>query len=164
MKKLVLLILTVSVMALSLFGCGASSKHFSGEWRFSKISEVKLMPEIDETSLGSLKEYYGAQDVDALVATVLGKFATDGVFEPCYVKFGKKLSYTYDPVMEREATWRFYQTGECEGFLSFYTELDASLGNPDPTNNPDVVYNAETDTLLVTLQYSAFMVTVEMSR
>jgi hypothetical protein len=66
--------------------------------------------------------------------------------------------------MDREATWVFYQTGENEGFLSFYTELDATNGNPDPILYPSVVYNAETDTLLMTLHYIGFMVTIELTR
>ena len=58
----------------------------------------------------------------------------------------------------------FYQTGENEGFISFYAELDVADGNPDPTNNPAIIYNAETDTLYMTINYISFMVTIELSR
>jgi hypothetical protein len=66
--------------------------------------------------------------------------------------------------MDREATWRFYKTGENEGFLSFYTELDPSEGNLDPINWPDVVYHAESNTITMTINYLGFMVTLELTK
>jgi hypothetical protein len=164
MKKFIVFALVLSVMATFLIACNKTPAQFKGEWKFSKISKVELRSDLSEDAIADLKLVYGDEDVKGVEKNALEKFTADGTFTPCYVNFESKFSYTYDPILEREAAWVFYQTGENEGFLSFYTELDASLGNPDPTNNPDVVYNAETDTLLVTLQYSAFMVTVEMSR
>jgi hypothetical protein len=66
--------------------------------------------------------------------------------------------------MDREATWVFYQTSDNEGFLSFYTELDATDANPDPILYPSVVYVEQSNTLLLTLNYIGFMVTVELTR
>jgi hypothetical protein len=66
--------------------------------------------------------------------------------------------------MDREATWVFFKTGENEGFLSFYTEIDPAEVTPDPVVFPPVVYNAETDTLTFTLTYASFVVTIELTR
>jgi hypothetical protein len=126
--------------------------------------EAKRIARQTDERMAELKEEYSAEDAQGVVAGALAKFNADGTFAPCYLNFGKKLSYTYDPIMDREATWVFYQTGENEGFLSFYAELDAAAGNPDPTNNPPVAYVAENNTLLLTLHYVAFVVTIELTK
>lgn len=164
MKKFVILALVLSLMAVSLFSCGTPPKHFTGKWNFSKITKVEISPDVGEDEMALLKEAYVAEDVNGVEANAMARFVAEGIFDSCYVNFGKKQSYTYDPAMDREATWVFYQTGENEGFLSFYTELDATNGNPDPILYPSVVYNAETDTLLMTLHYIGFMVTIELTR
>lgn len=164
MKKLVIFMLVLAMVTVSLCACSTGPDQFSGQWKFSKISKVEIKSDVTEERLAELKEEYDAEDEQGIVAGALAKFNADGTFAPCYLNFGKKLSHTYDPIMEREATWAFYQTGENEGFLSFYSELDAADGNPDPVNNPPVVYVAETDTLLLTLHYIAFVVTVELTR
>ena len=164
MKRLVIFVVVLSIIAVSLFACNTKSDHFDGEWKFSKISKVELASDVDESSLDYLKEEYGAEDEKGIEEKALARFTADGTFNPCYFNFGKKQSYTYDPIMDREATWVFYKTGDNEGFLSFYSELDASNGNPDPILYPSVVYVEETDTLLLTLHYIGFMVTVELTR
>lgn len=164
MKKLVIFALVLSMIVAVFSGCATTPKQFAGEWRFAGISKVELVSDVSEDSIDQLMQVYGAEDEAGIEANALASFTADGTFAPCYVSFDKKYTYTYDPIMEREATWVFYQTGDNEGFLSFYAELDAADGNPDPRNNPDVVYNAETDTLYVTINYSVFMVTVELSR
>ena len=164
MKKLIVCILLLSMLTAVFAGCSSSPKYFKGEWNFSKISSVEIAPDVDQSVIDMLMQEYGAEDKKGVEESALSKFAADGIFAPCYLKFDKKFSYTYDPVMEREATWVFYQTGENEGFISFYSELNAVDGNPDPITNPTVVYNAETDTLFLTLHYISFMVTVELSR
>lgn len=164
MKKIVVFTLAISLVALALVACGAKSDHFTGQWKFSKISKVEISPDMDESNITYLKEVYGADDENGIEENALAKFIADGVFNPCYLNFGKDLSYTYDPIMDREATWAFYQTSDNEGFLSFYSELDVTDTNPDPILYPSVVYVAETNTLLLTLNYIGFMVTVELVR
>lgn len=164
MKKLVIFALLLSIVSASLFACSTSSDHFKGQWKFSKISKIKLDESLDEDIIADLKEGYGAEDVNGIEAKALEKFKNEKTFDPCYINFDKKRSYTYDPAMEREATWVFYQTGDNEGFLSFYGELDAADGNPDPVTCPPIVYNAESDTLLMTIRYVGFDVTIEFIR
>ena len=164
MKRLVIFVIALSIMTVSLFACNTKADHFTGQWKFSKISKVEIAPDVDESRLAYLKEQYGAEDEKGIEENALAKFTADGTFNPCYLNFGKKQSHTYDPSMDREATWVFYQTGDNEGFLSFYTELDVSSGNPDPILYPSVVYVAQTNTLLLTLNYMGFMVTVELTR
>lgn len=164
MKKLVIFALVLSMMTVAFFGCSKTPDYFKGEWKFSKISKVEISPEAAESTIAELIQEYGAEDENGLKEKALAKFAADGTFASCYLKFDKKFSYTYDPVMDREATWVFYQTGENEGFISFYGELDVADGNPDPINNPAIVYNAETDTVCMTINYGAFMATIELSR
>ena len=107
---------------------------------------------------------YGAEDKAGIEAKALAALTADKIFNPCYVNFGDKYTYTYDPILNREATWTFYKTGDNTGFISFYGELNAADGNPDPSFHPDIVYNAESGTLLMTLGYYDFMVTVELCR
>jgi hypothetical protein len=164
MKKLVIFVVALSIMAVSLFPCNAKPDHFTGQWKFSKISKVEIAPNVEESRIAYLKEEYDAEDEKGIEESALAKFTADGTFNSCYLNFGKKQSHTYDPIMDREATWVFYQTSDNEGFLSFYTELDAADGNPDPILYPSVVYVAQTNTLLLTLNYIGFMVTVELTR
>lgn len=164
MKKLLSLLLLITVMAVSLFGCNKTPKCFSGEWKFSSISKIELVPDLDQTTMDYVKQEYNAEDEAGILANALDKFVTDGTFAPCYVKFDKKYTYTYDPAMDREATWQFYQLTEDKGFISFYAELDASAGNPDPVLYPDLVYDAESDTMYMTINYLSFMVTVALVR
>ena len=164
MKKLAIFVIVLSILAVSLVACNTKPDHFTGQWKFSKINKVEFSPEVSESYINELKEQYGAEDKKGVEESALAMFTADGTFAPCYLNFDKKYSYTYDPIMDREATWVFYQTGDNEGFISFYAELDAADGNPDPITNPSVVYIAETNTLLLTLKYSAFMVTVELTR
>jgi hypothetical protein len=164
MKKLVVFTLAISIVAVALFACGKKSDHFKGQWNFSKISKVEISPDMDESNITYLKEEYGAEDENGVEEKALAKFIAEGVFNSCYLNFDKKLSYTYDPIMDREATWIFYQTNDNEGFLSFYAELDATDTNPDPILYPSVFYVAETNTLFLTLNYAGFMVTIELTR
>ena len=114
--------------------------------------------------MANLKELYGAEDKAGIEANALATFNETEVFAPCYIKFEKENTYTYDPVMEREATWKFYKTGDNTGFISFYTELEATDTNPDPVTYPDIFYNAETGVMSMTLYYLGFMVTVELTK
>ena len=164
MKKIVILALVLSMIVAIFAGCGKTSDHFTGQWNFSKIQKVEIASDAYEGSVDNLKEQYGAADENGIVEAVLADFKTDKVFDPYYVRFEKKQTYTYDPVLDREATWVLYKTGENEGFLSFYTELDTTDITLDPAVFPPVVYNAETDTLLVTVRYGAFLVTIELTR
>ena len=164
MKRLVIFALLLSVLATSLLACNTKPDHFTGQWKFSKISKVEIAPDVEESNIAYLKEEYGAEDEKDIEEKALAKFTADGTFNPCYLNLGKKQSYTYDPIMDREATWVFYQTGDNEGFLSFYTGLNAADGNPDPLTHPSIVYNAETKTILLTLKYVAFMVTIELTK
>lgn len=164
MKKLLILTLVLAMLAVAFVGCDAKAQHFTGEWKFSKISKVEIASDVSAERIEELKAEYGAADEAGVAAAVLADFNADGTFTPCYVKFEKKSCYTYDPLMEREATWVLYQTGENEGFISFYSELDAADGNPDPANNPAVVYDPATDTLSLTLRYVAYTVTIELVR
>ena len=164
MKKIVAFLLLVTVMAVSLVGCNSTPKGFSGEWKFSSITKVELTPDLEQSVIDILKIDYNAEDQAGIEANALDRFADLGIFAPCYVKFSGNTVYTYDPVMEREATWSFYKLTDNTGFLSFYTELDASAGNPDPVLYPDLAYNAEADTMTISMNYVTFMVTVELAR
>lgn len=163
MKKLVIFTILLSIMTLALFGCGAP-KHFSGEWKFSKISSVEVTSNVHESWLIRFEEEYGAKDQASINAAALDALSKDGIFAPYYVNFTRKYTYTYDPIMEREATWCFFQTGDNTGFISFYTELDIEQGNPDPSIFPEIAYNAEADVLFVTLYHVGFTVTLELTR
>ena len=163
MRKLVIFAIVLSMLAVSLLSCGASSP-FSGQWKFSKISSVEIASTVDEDWMNSLKEQYGAEDKAGIEANALAAFNESGVFAPCYINFEKKNTYTYDPNLDREATWKFYKTGDNTGFISFYTELEATDTNPDPATYPDIVYNAETGVMSMTLYYLGFMVTIELTK
>ena len=164
MKKIAVLVLALAILSLSLIACNTRPAQFTGEWKFSKIVKVEILPEAMEEYLDSLKEQYNADDVQGIEANALAAFTADGIFAPCNIKFGDRLSYAYSPEMDREATWAFYQTGDNEGFLSIYSELNPADGNPDPLTNPPLVYDAESNTILITLKYIGFKVTVELTR
>ena len=164
MKKFVAFLLLAAMMTAIFCGCSATPKHFTGNWKFSKISKVAVDSNVNDSVIADLYEEYGVSDKKSVEESALAAFNADGTFAPCYLNFSGKKAYTYDPVMEREATWAFYQTGENEGFISVYTELNVADGNPDPVTNPAVVYDSENDTLSLTLKYAAFMVTVELTR
>ena len=165
MKKIFSIVLVLTLMVASLVGCGGSSKHFSGEWKFSKITKVEFSPEIDNETLDVLKQTYGAEDEEGVLTNAFAKFTQDGTFANFYLKFDKKYTYTYDPFMDREATWVFYQTSENEGFISFYAELDINDGNPDPIVCPEISYNPDSNTVYIVLNaYGSFMITIELTR
>ena len=163
MKRFLTLALVVSMLAIVLVGC-APADQFSGKWTFSKVVDMELASTVTAEELDLMKEYFNAEDAEGVAAAALTQYTAEGVFAPCYVNFAGKDTYTYDPAMDREATWRFYKTGENEGFLSFYTELDASEGNLDPINWPNVVYHAESNTITMTINYLGFMVTLELTK
>ena len=163
MKKLVIFALVLSIMAVALIGCGTKTQ-FKGNWNFSQITKVELVPDLEESRIDGLKEQYSAEDEKGIIDAALAAFKADKIFDACYINFDKKYTYTYDPVLDREATWAFYQLGDNAGFISFYTELDVTDSNPDPVLYPDIVYNAETGTMLMTLNYYSFMVTIELTR
>ena len=154
----VLLVLAAS----SLVGCGSS--HFSGKWNFSDITDVTIAPSVSEDIIEAYKEHYGVSDVAGVEAAALASFKEQGLFASSYINFAGKYTYAYDVALERESTWVFFQTSENEGFLSFYSEIDPSEGNPDPEIFPPIVYNPETDNMYMTYTYTAFMFTIEFVR
>ena len=164
MKKIFSIVLVLTLMVASLVGCGGSSKHFSGEWKFSKITKVEFVPVLPEGMLDLLKQEYNAEDEDGIINNAFDRFGADETFSNLYIKFDGKQTYTYDPFMDREATWVFYQTSENGGFISFYSELDSSDGNPDPVICPEIRYDADTDIMNITINYGSFMVTLELTR
>ena len=163
MKKFFSLVLAL-LMSLSLFGCSNTPKHFTGTWNYLQIISVEIAPNTSASDLDSLKEIYGADTAEGIESNAMESFSQNGVFDQFYIKFDKKSTYTYDPILEREATWVFYQTSEDEGFISFYAELDASAGNPDPQVCPEVFYNAQIDALFIVQYYMGFMVTLGLTR
>lgn len=163
MKRLICLILALTVLVAALCGCSKPAEHFTGQWKYSAIRSVEIVPSADEDLIRSLKEDYGAADEAGVESAALSEFLADGTFSGCYLHFDGSRAYTYDPVMEREATWAFYRTGDGEGFLSMFAELDAADGNPDPANNPAVAYEAKNGVMLLVLKYAAFMVTLELT-
>lgn len=165
MKKLISIVLVLTLMTVSLFSCNFAARQFTGEWKFSKVSKVELAPECKNLVFDTLKQKYNTEDEAEIVSKALDEFVAEKTFENFYLKFEGQNTYTYDPFMDREATWRFYQTGENEGFISFYTELDPSEGNTDPLNYPDLVYQADSDTMYIVVHdYFAFMITLELTR
>ena len=164
MKKFVIFALFISIMACAFSGCSTTPEQFTGKWNFAKISKVELAPELDASLIDGLKEKYNAEDEKGILEGALADFKNEKTFDGCYINFDQKNTYTYDPIMEREATWVFYQTGDNEGFLSFYTEIDPSTVTPDPVAFPPIVYNAETKTITFPIWYNAFVVTIELSR
>ena len=164
MKKFVVCALLFALLTFSFVGCSSPS-HFSGEWQFAEITKVEFSPEIDNETVDVLKQIYGAEDAAGVLTNAFAKFTQEGTFANFYLKFDKKYTYTYDAIMEREATWFFYQTGENEGFISYDGMLDANNGNPAPVVFPDISYKAETNSMYITINdYSAFMITLRLIR
>lgn len=159
MKKIFKTLILLLLVTFSLVGC--TQKQFDGKWNFKEISDIEIAPSASESDIESYKEHYGVEDNAALEAAVLAAYKEEGLFTPSYINFSGKYTYTYDVAMDREATWVFFQTSDNEGFLSFYTEIDASQGNPDPEIFPSLVYNPETNSMYMTYKYSNFMVTIE---
>ena len=165
MKKFLSLIMVLTLVAISLFGCNSTPKHFSGEWKFSAIEKVEFMPDISDDTIEMLKQVYSAEDEEGILQKANERFVQEETFANYYLNFSGKYTYTYDPFMDREATWFFYKTSETEGFISFDGELDANNGNPAPSIYPNVSYNADTDTIyIVENDYSSFMITLKLTR
>ena len=162
MKKIFKTLILLLLVTFSLVGC--TQKQFDGKWNFKDISDIEIAPNVSASDIESYKEYYGVEDNDALEAAVLAAYKEEGLFTPSYINFSGKNTYTYDVALDREATWVFFQTSENEGFLSFYTEIDSSEGNPDPEIFPSLVYNSETNSMYMTYKYADFMVTIELVR
>ena len=164
MKKIIVFVLLLAIVICALSGCAVNDSGFTGKWNFSKVSKIELTKDLDESLLNSLKAQYGAEDEEGIINGALSAFESAKTFDSCYVNFDKKNTYTYDPIMDREATWVFYKTGDNEGFLSFYTEIDPSDVTPDPEVFPPVSYNEEANTLFLTIKYISFVVTIEFVR
>ena len=165
MKKFLSVIIGLTLMAVSLFGCSETPKHFTGEWKFSEVEKVEFIPVLPEGTLDLLKEEYNAEDEEGIINNALARFVAEGTFANFYLKFDGKKTYTYDPFADREATWVFYKTSENEGFISFYAELDVKEGNPDPVVCPAISYKADTNTMYIVLSnYSSFMITIALTR
>ena len=164
MKKFLSVVMLLTILSLSLFGCSNTPKHFTGEWKFSQIVKVELATDIPTGTLDLLKEAYGVDTEEGVKNSALTQFIAEETFNPYYIKFDKKYTYTYDALFIREATWAFYQTSENEGFVSYDTELDVSAGNPAPEIFPEISYESETDTLFIIERYSSFMVTLALTR
>lgn len=161
MKKAISLILALTVITFAFFGCGAGADNFKGEWKFSKITDIDIHPMVDDSFLKELMKDFNAEDKNGVLDGAMAQLSSEGTFARCYLNFDGDRAYTYDPVMDREATWAVYKTGDNEGFISVYTELDVADGNPDPITNPVIAYNAETDTMLMTIAHTSYMVTLE---
>ena len=165
MKKFLSVVVLLTILALSLFGCSSVPPHFKGEWKFSQISKVELSPDVSQNDLDALKERYSVDTEEGVLTAVLAQLVADETFNPYYIKFDKKKAYTYNALFVSETTWAFYQTDENEGFISYNTELDASLGNPFPDIFPEITYKADSDTLVIVERYNDFyMVTLELKR
>ena len=165
MKKVLSVLAVLTIMAVSLMGCSSMPKHFTGEWKFSSVVKVEILSDASESELNNLKTLYGAETEEEIENNAKAKYIADKTFENFYLKFARKNTFTLDPFANREATWVFYKTDENKGFISFYTELDASEGNPDPVVCPDVTYNAESDTMnIVISNYGSLMITLELTR
>ena len=136
MKKIFSIVLVLTLMVASLVGCGGSSKHFSGEWKFAKLIKVELMPSLDDGTLDLLKQEYNAEDEAGIVSNAKDRFEAEQTFANFYLNFESKNTYTYDPFMDREATWVFYKTGENEGFISFTESLTRARATPIPLFAP----------------------------
>ena len=160
MKKIFKTLILLLLVTFSLVGC--TQKQFDGKWNFKDITDVEIAPSVSETDIEYYKEQYNVEDNESLEAAILAAYKEEGLFTPTYVNFSGKNTYTYDVAMNREATWVFFQTSDNEGFLSFYTEIDASQGNPDPEVFPSLVYTPETNSMYMTCKYGDFMVTIEL--
>jgi hypothetical protein len=164
MKKFLSVVLLLTVLVLSLFGCSSTPQHFKGKWNFSQITSVEFSSDVTPDTLDMLKESYGVNTEEEVLNSALAKFRADGTFNTYYLKFDTKYTYTYDALLERETTWVFYQMGENEGFISYDANLDASAGNPAPEIFPEISYKADTNTMSIVERYGSFLVTLELKR
>ena len=166
MKKFITFLLLITVLAVSLFGCGPTTEDcFSGEWNYSSVQSVELAPDLDSSMVEALKEYFYAETEEELVANAKDAFITAGTFNTFYLNFGSEFAYTYEPIFERETTWTFYKLTANEGFLSYATELEFTNFNPYPVVFPDLLYVSETNTMLITMNYTtSIVVTLELAR
>lgn len=161
MKKVISLILAALMLTCVLSACSAKSSFTTGDWIFSKVVNVTIKEDLDEAFLAELKEEFNVSTDEELEKAALESFIEEKTFEATYIKFDKDRAYTYDEIMERESTWAYYITGENEGFLSVYTDLNVEDGNPDPITNPVLKYNPETKTLSMDIWHASYIVTVE---
>ena len=166
MKKLLSILLVLTIISISLFGCGGNPKHFTGEWKFAEVIKVEFIPdELSDDMINYLKEIYGADTEEGILTNAHARFIEEQTFANYYLKFDKKYTYTYDPFMDREATWFFYQTSETEGFISFDGYLNAEDGNPAPSVYPNISYHADDNTMyIVENNSSSFMITLKLTR
>ena len=163
MKKIIVFILTL-ITAIFGFACSGEPEHFSGEWKFSQITDVELVENLSGGVLDMLKERYDVETEEEVISCALADFIAEETFKPFYLRFEKEYTYTYDPNMERVATWVFYQTSENTGFISYDAGLDASEGNPDSEVFPEISYEASTKTMSIVVMYRSFMVTLALAR
>lgn len=164
-KKFFGLIICLTIAVLSLFGCSTTPSHFTGEWRFDEVVAVNFAETPSESELSYLKETYNAQNETEILNNVLASYVSNDTFANFYLKFNGDSAYTYDVFAEREATWKFYQISENEGFISYDAELDATDGNPFPTVFPDISYDADANATFITINnYGSFMITLKLSR
>ena len=164
MKKIFSVVVLFAIMILTVFGCGGSAKHFTGEWKFSKITKVECSSDFTQSDLDDFKEFYDVETKEDVAQIIMDTLVEGEIYKSYYIKFDGKKAYTLDPLMEREATWAFYQTGDNTGFISYDTQLDASAGNPAPEVFPGISYLADSDTLVIVERYSVYMVTIELKR
>lgn len=166
MKKILSLVVVLMLMAICLFGCDATPEQFKGEWKFSEVIKVEFIPdELPNGMLDLLKEEYGAEDEADILKKARERYIEEGTFANYYLNFSEEYTYTYDPFMDREATWFFYQISENEGFISFDGNLDVNNGNPAPSVYPNIFYDADTDTIcIVENNYTSFLITLKLTR
>ena len=164
-KKFFGLIICLTIAVLSLFGCSATPSHFTGEWRFDEVVAVSFAETPSESELSYLKETYNAQNETEILNNALASYLSNETFADFYLKFDGNFTYTYDPFADREATWKFYQISENEGFISYDTELDVTNGNPFPTVFPDITYDTDANATFITINdYGSFMITLKLTR
>ena len=162
MKKLIKRVFVLLMVVFGLVGC--APKHFTGRWNYVAVADVQIASSVSDARLEELKEEYGVNDKLALQTAVCDELNEEQTLKDYYLNLNGKNTKSWDPNLNREASWILYQTSETEGFLSFYELEDASQGNPDPSICPSLRYNNEIDVMYVTLKYIAFMVTLTLSR
>ena len=162
MKKLIKRLFVLMMIVFGLVGC--APKHFTGRWNYVAVADVQIAESVTDARLEELKEEYGVTDKLALQTAVGDKLNEEKTLKDYYLNLNGKKTTSWDPNLNREASWILYQTSETEGFLSFYAIEDASQGNPDPSICPALKYSSDINTMYVTLKYIAFMVTLTLSR
>ncbi len=164
MKKIFTMVLAFTLVVCSLFGCSKMPKHFTGEWKFAELTQLELVSGLTANEMEAVQERYNASSKEGIESNAKAEMLDAGIYDNYYIKFTKKFTYTYDPIFEREATWKFYQTGENNGFISFYTELNVEDGNPDPIICPEISYDADNDVLYIVECVHPFMATIKLTR